>query len=226
MEVLCWQEAGRADAIAAAFCQISTDQDMQAFGGEVVDITREVQMSSSLLRDLCDLFLIYRIRAPSIRESLAILLPCFGRTLNDIQYYLGDRKLLFSARWLNLCRALTAEAGMSLPERFRMYNDYIVQMIRFLSRSGAQPYVISQRLNVTGRPNLYDQNVVQRAMAIMLRLRGRIPGLPGNFDRSCWPSAACLNMMRSSPFFFYRSAPRLPSTLISLRPEVRMIELV
>jgi hypothetical protein len=130
----CWREAERAEDIAAALYRIRLEVDPILLE-DVVDVMRQIQFSSRLLRDLFDLSPIYRVRVRVVQEYLAILLPCYRRTLQDIFHHLGDPALPFQRIWVNIYNHLSIEDSMPLGDRFELYNSFLIQLVRLLSRS-------------------------------------------------------------------------------------------
>ncbi|KAL5352644.1 hypothetical protein ACLOAV_002592 [Pseudogymnoascus australis] len=88
--VECWWEAQRASDIAAALTRIRTSLSPPSHAA-ITNVINEILHSGSLLRDLSDLLRIYRNRVCLVREFLHILLPCFGRSMDDIRFLLGER---------------------------------------------------------------------------------------------------------------------------------------
>jgi hypothetical protein len=140
--VRCWLEADRADDIAAALYRIQKEVDILLLS-EIVDVTKQIQFSSRLLRDLFDLFPIFTDRVPYLLDFLAAILPCFRRTLEGIWHHLGDAgDFSFERIWIDIEDHFRAQADVSLKQRFILYNDYLVQLIRLLSRFAASFFVI------------------------------------------------------------------------------------
>jgi|SRR5450432_2211298 hypothetical protein len=175
--LVCWQEADRADDIAAALHRIQSDVDILLVS-EIADIKRQIQFSSRLLRDLFDLFPIYTVRAQYLFDYLAIIIPCLRRTLQDIWHRLGDYPdFSFNRIWVDLDEHFRTQGDVSLKERITLYNDFLVQLVRLLSRSAASFPVIGGSLTVS-RPWMYDASTLELLRIRVLRLRiGR--GLPG-----------------------------------------------
>lgn len=132
----CWREAEKADDIVAQLTRIRRGLD-PTFVEEVKDVVREIAKSSMLLRDLSDLFKIYRERVELVLTYLMILLPCLRRTLLDIKDIVGDLSHTtrpFQQIWTRILHVMSAEAGVSLRTRFRVYNDFLIELVRLLSR--------------------------------------------------------------------------------------------
>lgn len=138
----CWREAERAEDIAAALYRIRLEVDSLLLD-DVEDVMAQVQFSSRLLRDLYDLSPIYKVRAHIIQEYLAVLLPCYKRTLQDIFHHLGDPALPFQQIWINLYNQLSIGDGVPLGDRFDIYNGFLIQLVLLLSRFNAFSSVIA-----------------------------------------------------------------------------------
>jgi hypothetical protein len=129
----CWHEAERADLVAA---QLSRLKDI--FGLELYDhisaVLREVNNTSRLLRDLYDLFPIYRSRFPLVDHYLDIVLPSIQRTLKDMMLYVDNEGLTPRAQWTIMIDRMNDTANLTLASRFVAYNDFLVQLVTLLSR--------------------------------------------------------------------------------------------
>jgi hypothetical protein len=140
--VRCWLEADRADDIAAALYRIQKEVDILLVN-DIADVTKQIQFSSRLLRDLFDLFPIFTDRVPYLLDFLATILPCFRRTLDDIWLFLGNaRDFTFDRIWIEIEDHFRSQADVSLKQRFILYNDFLIQLIRLLSRFDASLLVI------------------------------------------------------------------------------------
>lgn len=128
----CWREAQRADKVAAHLSLIRSN--LADFSDHITTVVKEVERSSRLLRDLYDLFPIYKSRVPNVRYYLDIILPCFQWTLQHMMVYMDTQTLPEKARWTLMCERLGAE-GMTLAARFSIFVDFLIQIVRLLSRS-------------------------------------------------------------------------------------------
>lgn len=145
----CWREADRADDIAAALYRIQSEVDALLVS-EVAYVTRQIQFSSRLLRDLYDLFPIYSERGEYLLGYITLFLPCFRRTLQDIWRHIGNYPVYtFERIWIDLDDDLQRQGDLSLRERFTLYNDFLVQLIRLLSRLEACRPVIGEFLTAS-----------------------------------------------------------------------------
>ena len=131
--VECWWEAKRADDVAAALTRIRTELEASSHA-DITNVINEVLHSGSLLRDLSDLLRIYRSRVCLVRDFLLIFLPCFERTMDDIRHYLGEKGASYKRIWMIITAKMSVEASTSVYTRFIMYNGYMVQLVRLLSR--------------------------------------------------------------------------------------------
>jgi hypothetical protein len=130
-----WREAQRAEDIAAALYRIRPEVD---FGSarDIEDVVLLMRRASEKLKDLYDLAPIYSERVAAVVEYLPTLLPCLGRTLEDIRQYLSQAGLAsFQRIWINIVDHLLEEAQVRPVERFRVYSDFLTQLVRLLSRS-------------------------------------------------------------------------------------------
>ena len=128
-----WREAARADKVAAHLSRIRHDLSEEYFE-RITAVLREVESSSRLLRDFHDLFPIYRSRVPIVLYYLQVILPCYCKTLRDMVIYLDNSELNPRRQWVLMNERLNDQGGMTLPQRFVMYIDFMVQLIRLLSR--------------------------------------------------------------------------------------------
>ncbi|KAF7868656.1 hypothetical protein EAF04_005186 [Stromatinia cepivora] len=180
----CWLEAIRADTVATELLKIRTHLTSSPIpllssspspypstltrssspsinDPEIITaILRHVEQTSRLLRDLYDLFPIYRIRVPVIVYYLTIILPCLQKTLRDMLAFLLCEDFSLSLRWLRMYERLNEQGGMTLTLRFVMYVDFLVQCVRLL----------------TGSPT-YDPTTLELLRLRVLRLRA-LRGIP------------------------------------------------
>ncbi|EDN96258.1 predicted protein [Sclerotinia sclerotiorum 1980 UF-70] len=182
----CWLEAIRADTVAIELLKIrthltststpllSTSSPSSPYPSTftrssspsikdpeiITAILRHVEQTSRLLRDLYDLFPIYRIRVPVIVYYLTVILPCLQKTLRDMLAFLTCEDFSLSLRWLRMYERLNEQGGMTLTLRFVMYVDFLVQCVRLL----------------TGSPT-YDPTTLELLRIRVLRLRS-LRGIP------------------------------------------------
>lgn len=131
----CWREAQRADKVAAQLLRIRNAVGLE-FYENITAILREVESSSRLLRDLYDLFPIYRSRVPIIIYYLNIVLPSLCKTLQEMMIYIDNAGLPPKAQWTLMVERLGAAGGMSLAARMVMYVSMLIQLIQLLSKYG------------------------------------------------------------------------------------------
>ena len=131
----CWREAQRADKVADGLLKIRTTLDLE-FYDQISAVLREVETTSRLLRDLYDLFPIYRSRVPIIVYYLNVILPSLQRTLKEMKLYLEHENLPARTQWSLMSDRLNQQGGMTLAARFVMYVELLVQLVRLLSRCG------------------------------------------------------------------------------------------
>ncbi|KAH9218477.1 hypothetical protein DL95DRAFT_360676 [Leptodontidium sp. 2 PMI_412] len=164
MEVLlgAWREALRADKAVVQLLRIRTVLDLE-FYDHITAVLREIESASRLLRDLYDLFPIYRSRVPIIIYYLDIILPSLERTIKNMMAYIDNDAFPARTQWTLMVERLGDQGGMSLPTRFVMYVDLLVQLVRLLSRSP-----------------LYDPTTLEllRMRHLRLRLLQGIPAPP------------------------------------------------
>lgn len=65
---------------------------------------------------------------------LQIILPCLCKTLRDVMVYLDNPGLSPRQQWVMMYADLNGEGGLTLVERFAMYVDFLIQLVRLLSR--------------------------------------------------------------------------------------------
>ena len=133
----CWREAERAYDIAAALHRIKSEVDALLVN-EIAEVTRQLWLASTLLRDLFDLYPFYSERGHYLVDNLSVILPCFRRTLQDLHYHIGNYPAhSFERIWIDIEEDFQRQSNVSLRARFRLYNDFLVQLVQLLSRSEA-----------------------------------------------------------------------------------------
>ena len=113
----CWQEARRCDRVATELLRIRNSTDLWT---PVTFLLREVETTSRLLRDLHDLFPIYRSRISIVVYYLTVILPCLQKTLRDIMIYIDHEAIPAPTQWELLNQRLNDQGGMGLAPRFVM----------------------------------------------------------------------------------------------------------
>jgi hypothetical protein len=120
MEVLgCWQEAQNCDHVAIELLRIRGLTDGR-FYEPITALVREVESTSRLLRDLHDLFGIYRTRVHLVVNYLTVILPCLQRTLLDMMSYIGYESFPAYRNWLSMLDRLDNQGRTPLAQRFVM----------------------------------------------------------------------------------------------------------
>jgi hypothetical protein len=137
----CWLGANLAEDIASALVLVRHDVVDARSARDISQLFERLRESSRALKDLYDLAPVYQERLPNVLAYLPIFVPCFRRTLVDIREYLSQAgRLSFQRIWIQIHDHLVEEARMSVDERFRIYNGYIKQLVRKLTRSWLPPY--------------------------------------------------------------------------------------
>lgn len=133
-EVLgCWHEAARADKLAVELLRIRTALEIE-FYDHITEVLREIETTSRLLRDLYDLTTIYESRVPIIVYYLNVLLPSLERTVKNLLVYVANEAFPPKTQWTLAVERLGDQGGMSLPTRFVLYVDLLIQLVRLLSK--------------------------------------------------------------------------------------------
>ena len=128
-----WREATRADKTAHHLNRIRDAFSEEHFA-PITAVLREVEASSRLLRDFHDLWPLYPARGARLSYYLHVLLPCYCRSLRDMLVFLDNAGLSTAAQWTLMMDRLDGQAGYTLPERFVLYFDFLVQLIRNLTQ--------------------------------------------------------------------------------------------
>nr|RBQ90033.1 hypothetical protein FVER53263_00841 [Fusarium verticillioides] len=135
----------------------------------------EVSISGQLLRELAEYSKVHFSRVPVVLDYLEIILPCLSRSLRDITTYYEDRTLTKENRWRKMYHSMTQEAGgLSLPQRFILYNRFLSLLGKLLLRS----------------PN-FDFNTMEctRLQLMQLREARGIPPPPIRLDSTIRPDS-------------------------------------
>lgn len=128
----CWREAQRADKVSTELLRIRKTLGLD-FYDHITAMLREIESSSRLLRDLYDLFPIYKDRVPIIVYYLNVVLPSLCKTLSHMLIYVDNPSLPARSQWVLMCERMEEQVGMTLVARHVMYNEFLVQLIRLLS---------------------------------------------------------------------------------------------
>lgn len=117
----CWREAQRCDHVATELLRIRSITEHE-FYDQITVLLTEVETTSRLLRDLYDLFPIYKSRVPIVLYYLTVILPCLCKTLRDMMIYIDNENLPAPAQWAVMLERLNDQGGMGLAPRFVMYH--------------------------------------------------------------------------------------------------------
>lgn len=127
----------------------------------MVALIEEIRRSSQLLRELADHSRMHGSRAAIVVNHLNVILPCLSKTLRDITSYYENKAMTRETRWRKMYHDMMKEAGgLSLPQRFMMYNHFLTLLVFLLVRD-----------------KNYDQGQLELVRAKILELRQR-RGLP------------------------------------------------
>ena len=130
----CWREAQRADKVSVELIRMRKALGLE-FYDPISTILRGIELSSRLLRDLYDLFPIYRARVPIIVYYLNVILPSLCKTLKEMLVYVDNPNLAVRSQWILMGEKMgVLSAGMDLDERHVVYNEFLVQLIRLLGK--------------------------------------------------------------------------------------------
>lgn len=115
----CWLEARRCDKVANELFRIRSELGLD-FYNPITDLLKVVETTSRILRDIHDLFRIYRSRVPIILYYLTVVLPCLCKTLMDMLICIDNEALPPATQWVLMNERLNNQGGMelTLPARF------------------------------------------------------------------------------------------------------------
>ncbi|EGU76413.1 hypothetical protein FOXB_13091 [Fusarium oxysporum f. sp. conglutinans Fo5176] len=131
----CCLEAERADRVAVQLLGLRNALG-EGTHTHLLMTMEEVSISGQLLRELAEYSKVHFSRVPVVLDYLEILLPCLSRSLRDITTYYEDRTLTKENRWRKMYHSMTQEAGgLSLPQRFVLYNRFLSLLQELLLRS-------------------------------------------------------------------------------------------
>jgi hypothetical protein len=117
VELGCWQEAERCDRVATQLLRIRGEITSESFE-EITQLVVEVEATSRILRDIYDLFRLYRARTPIVTYYLTLVLGCLQKTLRDMMIYISNDELLSGRQWVLMNERLGDQGDISLIERF------------------------------------------------------------------------------------------------------------
>ncbi|KAH7269809.1 uncharacterized protein BKA55DRAFT_588418 [Fusarium redolens] len=131
----CCLEAERADRVAVQLLGLRNALG-EGTHTHLLMTMEEISISGQLLRELAEYSKVHFSRVPVVLDYLEILLPCLSRSLRDITTYYEDRTLTKENRWRKMYHSMTQEAGgLSLPQRFILYNRFLSLLRELLLRS-------------------------------------------------------------------------------------------
>lgn len=110
----CWREAERCDRVALQLVRISEELNTQ----DTTPLLLAVESTSRLLRDVHDLYPLYRARAPVLPYYLALVLPCLYKTARDMMVCISNDELPSPRQWALVNERLGDQGGMPLVDRF------------------------------------------------------------------------------------------------------------
>jgi hypothetical protein len=113
----CWREAERCDRVALQLLRIRSELTVQAYD-EITQLVNEVEATSRLLRDVYDLFPLYRERTQVVVYYLTLVLACLSKTLRDMMIYISNDELLSGRQWALMNERLGEQGDMPLVDRF------------------------------------------------------------------------------------------------------------
>lgn len=113
----CWQEAERCDRAATQLLRIRRELTVESFE-EITQLVVEVEATSRILRDIYDLFRLYRARTVIVIYYLTLVLGCLQKTLRDMTIYISNDELLSGRQWVLMNERLGDQGDISLIERF------------------------------------------------------------------------------------------------------------
>lgn len=107
----------------------------KSYHGHLVALTEEIRKSAKFLRDLADRGHVHHSRAPIVSNHLNVLLPCLSKSLRDITSRYDDKTISRELRWRKMYHDMVKESGgLGPPQRFMMYNDFLLQLLFLLVR--------------------------------------------------------------------------------------------
>jgi hypothetical protein len=112
----CWREAERCDRVTIQLVRIRHELTT----AEPTPLVAAVESTSRLLRDVHDLYPLYRARAPIVMYYLTLVLPCLCKTSRDMMVCISNEELPSPRQWALVNERLGDQGGMSLVDRFVM----------------------------------------------------------------------------------------------------------
>jgi hypothetical protein len=116
-ELGCWKEAQRCDLVAVQLLRIRRELTVESYD-QITQLVVEVEATSRILRDIYDLFRLYRARTQVVMYYLQLVLGCLQKTMRDMMVYISNDELLSGRQWVLMKERLGDQGDMSLIERF------------------------------------------------------------------------------------------------------------
>jgi hypothetical protein len=130
----CGREAQRAD-ITSDYLEGLRDAVRVDKRGFMDLVITKIRYTGQLLRELADQAQLHVARVGMIVNYLDVVLPCLCQTLRCIDVYYHDSSISREMRWRRMCHQMSQEAGgMTLPERFDLYMQFLAQLASLLVR--------------------------------------------------------------------------------------------
>lgn len=131
----CWSEAEHCGLVSSALEGLRNSL-AESFHIHMSHLAEEIRTSSRILRDLFARSHSHPTRVPVLLESLNVILPCLSKSLHDIEGYIDDRSISKEIRWRKMWNKMAEEAGgVALPQRFMLYNHFLVLTYQSLTGS-------------------------------------------------------------------------------------------
>lgn len=132
----CWREAERARQVALALEGLCVRLP-ESFHLHMRGLIQQIQQCGQMLRTIADLSQLHIARIPVVTDYLNELLPCFSKSLRDINDYIENRSLDKEHRWRKMYHDLGSELpGTPLPARFAMYHAFLDMLKHLLTKYG------------------------------------------------------------------------------------------
>ncbi|TAQ88521.1 hypothetical protein B7494_g3173 [Chlorociboria aeruginascens] len=125
----CWREAERCRRVATELVRIRNALNLESFE-DISAVLNEIESASRLLRDLHDLFPIYRSRVHFVIYYLSVILPCLCKTLRDMLIYVDNSALVPRAQWSLMYERMGEQGGMPLAARSPLYDPTSLELLR------------------------------------------------------------------------------------------------
>ncbi|KAL2122603.1 hypothetical protein VTJ04DRAFT_3058 [Mycothermus thermophilus] len=131
----CCREADEAELVSMSLDQLRMVLP-ESYHGHLIALIEEIRSSSRLLRSLADRSQMHMTRVPFLTNYLNVVLPCLSKSLKDIRGYYEDKTVSREMRWRRMYNKMTDEAGgLPLPQRFVLYNHFLMLLKLLLIRS-------------------------------------------------------------------------------------------